>query len=142
MTNDVIVGIGSNINPLRHIKKAVELIEQAFSDVKCSRLLETAPLGFKDQENFLNGALRFKTTLNPEDLKAWLLNLEHRLGRLRTGNKNGPRTIDLDILVWNSKIVDKDVYTRDFLRKSIDELSPGFFTKQGDDGKCFNSRSD
>jgi len=58
-------------------------------------------------------------------LKRRLREIESGLGRVRTANKNGPRTIDLDILVWNGEVVDADVYERGFLRDSIIELLPG-----------------
>jgi 7,8-dihydro-6-hydroxymethylpterin-pyrophosphokinase len=45
------------------------------------------------------------------------------MGRDRTAPKFGPRNIDLDIVVWNGEIVDNDYYTRDFLQKSVDEIS-------------------
>jgi 2-amino-4-hydroxy-6-hydroxymethyldihydropteridine diphosphokinase len=51
--------------------------------------------------------------------------LESELGRVKTDNKHGPRSIDLDILVWNGEIVDGEVYEREFLRRSIEELLPG-----------------
>jgi 2-amino-4-hydroxy-6-hydroxymethyldihydropteridine diphosphokinase len=43
---------------------------------------------------------------------------------VKTDNKHGPREIDLDILVWNGEVVDEEVYEREFLRKSINELMP------------------
>ena len=130
--NDVIIGFGSNINPAANIEKAIEKIKEKFLGVQLSRLLETEPLGFKDQDNFLNGAARFKTALSSDALKDWLFSVESDLGRIRTKNKNGPRPIDLDILVWNGEIVDKDVYKRDFLQTSINELSPGLIGKKGE----------
>jgi 2-amino-4-hydroxy-6-hydroxymethyldihydropteridine diphosphokinase len=53
-----------------------------------------------------------------------LKELESKLGRVNTDNRYGPRTIDLDILVWNGEVVDEEVYEREFLRKSIKELLP------------------
>jgi 2-amino-4-hydroxy-6-hydroxymethyldihydropteridine diphosphokinase len=57
-------------------------------------------------------------------LKSWLKNLEKELGRIKSENKNGPRTIDLDIIVWNGKVVESEVYEREFLINSINELLP------------------
>ena len=57
-------------------------------------------------------------------LKSWLKNLEKKLGRVRLENKNGPRTIDLDIIIWNREVVDNEVYEREFLLNSINELLP------------------
>ena len=62
--------------------------------------------------------------LNLKDLKDYLKNMEKILGRVRTENKNGPRTIDLDIVVFNNKIIDNDFYKYDFVRNSVLELTP------------------
>ncbi len=48
------------------------------------------------------------------------------MGRAKTSNKQGPRIIDLDIIIWNYKVVGYDVYERKFLQKSILELLPDF----------------
>jgi len=129
MKNDVIVGLGSNIDPRGHIEKAIALIEKKFTRVTQSPLLKTTPLGFSDQDDFINGAVRFLTDLNPAELKIWLRNIENALGRVRTENKNGPRTIDLDILVWNGELIDVDIPTRDFLQLSIEALYPGLIAE-------------
>ncbi len=127
MKNDVIVGLGSNIDPTTYIEKALLQIKTRFLDVKVSEFIFTEPIGFKNQARFCNGAVRFTTDLGAEALKSWLLEVEDALGRVRTENKNGPRTIDLDILVWNGKIIDPDVEARDFLQKAITDLQPGLF---------------
>lgn len=130
MSNDVIVGLGSNIDPIANIEKALGQIKTTFTAVTISPLIKTTPLGFKDQDDFYNGAVRFKTSLTVLALKGWLLNVENDLGRIRTANKNGPRTIDLDILVWNGEILDKDVEQRDFLQSAIETLQPGVIKKE------------
>ena len=61
--------------------------------------------------------------MNHEQLRDWLKQVEDQLGRKRI-EKFGPRTIDLDIVVWNDKIVDADVYERDFLRNAIQQIFP------------------
>ncbi len=127
MKNDVIVGLGSNIDPMTHIEKALTQIKTRFLNVKVSEFIFTEPIGFKHQAHFCNGAVRFRTDLSTEALKSWLLALEDTLGRIRTENKNGPRTIDLDILVWNGKIVDPDVEERDFLQNALKVLQPTLF---------------
>lgn len=130
MNNDVIVGLGSNIQPATNIEKAVTIIKNKFLDIDRSCIIETEPIGFIGQDNFYNGALRFKTKLRLKALKQWLLDVEHRLGRVRTENKNSPRTIDLDILVWNGEIIDEDVYIRTFLQTAIEELWPGLIQSE------------
>ncbi|MGB2691139.1 MAG: 2-amino-4-hydroxy-6-hydroxymethyldihydropteridine diphosphokinase [Thermodesulfobacteriota bacterium] len=122
--NEVIIGVGSNIDPQNNIDKAKQTIERNHSLIKASSFIETKPIGYENQDNFLNGALLIETEMDTLSLKSWLKTLETQLGRVKTENKNGPRTIDLDIIVWNREIVDSEVYERDFLIKSINELIP------------------
>ena len=65
-----------------------------------------------------------ETELEQQSLKKELKQIEDILGRDRSLPKFGPRTIDLDILIWNKKVVDKDYYERDFLRKGVEEIIP------------------
>jgi 2-amino-4-hydroxy-6-hydroxymethyldihydropteridine diphosphokinase len=122
--NRAVIGLGSNINAEENIRRAKEAIAGEFMLIKSSSFVETEPVGFKEQDRFINGALLIETELNARGLKSWLKSLEIKLGRAKTNNKNGPRPIDLDILVWNGEVVDEEVYEREFLRKSINELMP------------------
>lgn len=123
-TNKVAIGVGSNINPHENIEKAFRELESKFGKVKKSTMIETKPVGYLDQPNFVNGAFLLTTTLSMQDLKEDLKEIEAKLGRIRTENKYGPRTIDLDIVVFNGEIVDQDFYTRDFVRNPVLELWP------------------
>jgi len=125
-TNRAVVGLGSNIDPEENIRKAIEIIRGEVSLIKASSFVETEPVGLKEQRSFINGALLIETPLGASELKMRLRGIEAGLGRVRTADKNGPRTIDLDILVWNGGVVDDDVYEREFLKSSIRELIPGF----------------
>ncbi len=69
------------------------------------------------------------TELGIESLKQELKSIEDLMGRDRSKPKFGPRTIDLDILIWNGKVIDKDYYDRDFLRKGVEEILPDFESK-------------
>jgi 2-amino-4-hydroxy-6-hydroxymethyldihydropteridine diphosphokinase len=122
--NRAVIGLGSNINPEENIRRAKDAIAEEFNLIKSSSFVETEPVGFKEQDRFLNGALLIETELDARGLKSWLKSLEIKLGRSKTDNKNGPRAIDLDILVWNGEVVDEEVYEREFLRRSIKELLP------------------
>ena len=123
--NSVVIGVGSNIRAEENIALAKEAIESTHELVKASSFVKTEPVGFKDQDEFTNGAYLINTEMDPGELKAWLKNLERKLGRVKTENKNGPRTIDLDILVWNGVVMDNDVTERDYVMKSVKELLPG-----------------
>lgn len=91
--------IGSNLgNKAEQLEKAVHYIEQECGQiVKCSALYETAPWGYTDQPAFMNQAIWLQTELSPEALMQCLLDIETKMGRIRTV-KLGPRIIDLDIL--------------------------------------------
>lgn len=122
--NTAVVGLGSNIDPEENIEKAREAIASEFKVIKSSLFVETEPIGYKEQRSFLNGALLIETDMDVHSLKSWLMALESDMGRVRSDNKDGPRTIDLDILVWNGEVVDGEVYERNFLKTSIGELLP------------------
>jgi 2-amino-4-hydroxy-6-hydroxymethyldihydropteridine diphosphokinase len=120
--NRVIIGLGSNIFPEENISKALEEMGKKISILRTTSLIRTKPVDITDQPDFLNGALLAETNLDKESLEVYLKSLEDLLGRDRTLPKSGPRTIDLDIVVWNGEILDRDYYTRDYLRKLTDEL--------------------
>jgi|SRR3990167_5181174 len=122
--NRAVIGLGSNINAEENIRRAKEAIAGEFMLIKSSSFVETEPVGFKEQDRFINGALLIETELNATRLESRLKVLETELGRVKTDNKYGPRSIDLDILVWNGEVVDEEVYEREFLRTSINELMP------------------
>jgi 2-amino-4-hydroxy-6-hydroxymethyldihydropteridine diphosphokinase len=121
--NTAIIGIGSNIEPEKNIREAVKLLENSVTVVKLSEIVRTTPIGITDQPDFLNGAVKIITNFSLSELWIILKKTEDQLGRDRTQPKYGPRTIDLDLVVWNSEITDPDYYTRSFLRQLVDELS-------------------
>jgi len=120
--NDCIIGIGSNIDAERNITEMLKRLSAKFEIVKISKFMQTKPIGITDQADFTNGAVQIRTEMSLDSLSLYLKNLEDQLGRDRTQAKFGPRNIDLDILIWNNKIIDQDYYTRDFLRISAAEL--------------------
>lgn len=120
--NTVIIGIGSNINAARNIKSMLQLLEQNVKVVRVSALKITKPIGITNQPDFTNGAVKIETDLQLPQLKKLLKSIEDQMGRDRSGPKFGPRCIDLDITVWNNKIIDDDYFTRDFLKNSVDEI--------------------
>ena len=128
--NQAVIGIGSNIQPEANIPKAISSIRKAHRILKQSRFIETLPIGSPDQPHFYNGAVLIETELERDDLKAWLLKVESELGRVRGIDRNAPRTIDLDIVVWSGEVVDLDVYGRDYLRQAVNEVYPAL--KLGD----------
>jgi 2-amino-4-hydroxy-6-hydroxymethyldihydropteridine diphosphokinase len=131
------VGIGSNLgDPERQIAVALGQLaaEQGVELVAVSELRETEPVGYLDQPNFLNGVAQLETRLPPRELLERLLAIESRLGRVRgEGPRFGPRTIDLDLLVYGDSVVDEPGLTvphprlaeRRFALQPLAELAPG-----------------
>lgn len=122
--NQAVIAAGSNIEPLKHVEMAIESIAAGHKLVRQTKATWTKPVGVTDQPDFLNLALLIETQVDCRDLNQWLKDLEDRLGRVRSGDKFGPRTIDLDIVVWNGQIVDADVYARQYLFDMVKELLP------------------
>jgi 2-amino-4-hydroxy-6-hydroxymethyldihydropteridine diphosphokinase len=122
--NKAIVGLGSNIEPEQNIQEARKILTKQYRVLTESRFEVTQPIGSMDQPDFINGAVLLETALNVEELRIALKQIELDLGRDVQHGKGGPRTIDLDIIVWNDKIIDQDFYNRGFLRKSVLEILP------------------
>lgn len=97
------VGIGANLGDRRDtIARAIETLAEGRPDrlVSCSSLYETEPFGKTDQGWFLNCVVQVSTGLDPHAFLRWLLEIEARLGRVRE-ERWGPRTIDLDLLLFD-----------------------------------------
>jgi len=124
--NTAVVSVGSNINPKENIETAKKKVSIEFNLIRSSSFKETKPIGFEDQDDFYNGAFLFQTDKELDEVNIVLKKIEVDIGRTKTSNKQGPREIDLDIIVWNNVVVDNDVYERKFLQSSILELIPGF----------------
>jgi len=120
--HECIIGIGSNIDPEQNIAAALFFLRQEQELVSVSSLVKTSPIGIPDQPDFLNGAAKILTMMEIADFKSYLIDIEDRLKRDRTTPKFGPRTIDLDIVIWEDEIIDPDYYSRDFLKTAVDEI--------------------
>jgi 2-amino-4-hydroxy-6-hydroxymethyldihydropteridine diphosphokinase len=120
--NIAVIGVGSNINASFYIPKMLEVLKQKVEILKVSQMVRTKAVGIPDQPDYTNGAVKISTPHGKKELITLLKSIEDELGRDRLAPKYSPRTIDLDLVVWNGKITDKDYYTRDFLRKSVQEV--------------------
>ena len=120
----VIIALGSNINPNKNIQEAKKILTQEYNFLAESCFKMTKSVGSIQQADFINGALLLETELDSEQLKAALKNIESQLGRSEKHDHGAPRTIDLDIVVWNETVVDQDFYERDYLKQSVLELIP------------------
>lgn len=106
--NQVFIGIGSNKNhPYFRIYSVLKQINRLKSTfiVKKSSLYETKPLGPQGQPNFINAVIEIRTNFDPHELLNELQTLERQHNRKKT-KKWGPRSIDLDILIYNKIIMD------------------------------------
>lgn len=127
--------IGANLGDRRiQLQQAVTLIGQQAGPVTgMSSLYETAPWGKTDQPAFLNQALCITTSLSPQELLETLLRIEQQLGRIRT-EKYGPRTIDIDILLYDQSCVQEEhliiphpeLPRRRFALLPLAEIAPGY----------------
>ncbi|MGI5921436.1 MAG: 2-amino-4-hydroxy-6-hydroxymethyldihydropteridine diphosphokinase [Syntrophomonadaceae bacterium] len=107
MKSSVFIGLGSNMGKKRHnIKKAVDLINALpnVAVVKKSALYDSSPWGKVDQEDFINQVIEVRTSLGPWELLHKLQEIEINMGRQRL-EKWGPRTIDLDILLYGDETI-------------------------------------
>jgi 2-amino-4-hydroxy-6-hydroxymethyldihydropteridine diphosphokinase len=129
------IGLGANLGDREATLRAA-LDRLARVDgvrvVRVSRILETEPVGLVDQPRFLNAAAELDTTLSPRELLDALLAVERSLGRTRRGPRYGPRTIDLDLLLYGSELVDEPglsvphprLHEREFALEPLFELDP------------------
>ncbi len=128
------VGLGANLGHREEtLRRAVELLGEAdgVDVLAVSQLRETEPVGVVDQPPFLNGAVAIETALAPRDLLDLLLEIERSLGRVRE-ERWGPRTIDLDLLVYGDEVVDEPglrvphphLHERRFALEPLAELAP------------------
>ncbi|MCB1193282.1 MAG: 2-amino-4-hydroxy-6-hydroxymethyldihydropteridine diphosphokinase [Leptospiraceae bacterium] len=122
--NEVVIVAGTNIEPDLNMQEARRNLSQISIILNESRVYTTKPVVFTNQPDFLNAAFWVKTKDNKEDFKKKLKEIEKKQGRVKTNNKSGPRCIDLDIVVWNREIVDKDFYVYSYIKDTVLEALP------------------
>lgn len=103
-----IVSVGTNINPEYNLQRSKEILVAEMAFLGEATVIKTAPDGFQDQPDFLNGAYIIGTDLSYEEFNQYLKNIEKRMGRVKGPIKSGPRCIDLDIIIWDGKVVHSD----------------------------------
>jgi dihydroneopterin aldolase / 2-amino-4-hydroxy-6-hydroxymethyldihydropteridine diphosphokinase len=104
--NWVYISLGSNIEPERNLPEAVRRLARQCHLLAVSPVYETQPVGTTEQPNFLNAAVLIETDFTASDLKTRVLQgIEQELGRVRTADKSAPRTIDLDISLFNNEVL-------------------------------------
>lgn len=106
------IGLGSNLeNPVEQIKSARAAIKAAKSteELAFSGLYRSAPMGPQDQPDYINAVMEVKTSLAPHELLRCLQAIENSQGRVRSGERWGARTLDLDLLIYG----DRQIQTAD-----------------------------
>ena len=130
------LGIGSNLGDREsYVNGAMQALRthDRIRLTRVSELLETAPYGGVEQDDFLNGALEIETLLSPEELLDALHEIENEAGRKRT-LRWGPRTLDLDILFYDRLVYESDrlviphpdLENRTFVLRPLSTLTPGY----------------
>jgi 2-amino-4-hydroxy-6-hydroxymethyldihydropteridine diphosphokinase len=130
------VGLGANLGDRRRaLRAAVDALsaEDGVEVVSVSVLRETEPVGVGQQPLYLNGAAELETTLTARELLDRLLAVEQRFGRIRVSGEHGPRSLDLDLLLYGDEVIDEPgltvphprLHERRFVLEPLAELAPG-----------------
>lgn len=131
----VYVALGANLgDPLQQAENAIASIEQIpqTSVIKISPFYRSKPLGPQDQPDYLNAVIKIITELSPLALLKALQTIELNLGRVRKANRWGPRTLDLDILLYDNQVIQSeeltiphyDMYNREFVLYPLFDIAP------------------
>jgi 2-amino-4-hydroxy-6-hydroxymethyldihydropteridine diphosphokinase len=105
--NRVFLSLGSNINKEKNLPAAVQMLRDRVLVRAVSSIYETEPMGTKDQPAYFNAAALIETDLGPAEIREHIVDeLEAALDRRRQADKNAPRTIDIDIALFNDEILD------------------------------------
>jgi 2-amino-4-hydroxy-6-hydroxymethyldihydropteridine diphosphokinase len=132
--NSAHIGLGSNLDdPPQHIEKAIEMLaDLADTEVEArSSMYRSAPFGPVEQPDFVNAAVTLATSYGARELLAQLKNIEHDIGR-EPAVRWGPRTIDLDLLVYGDLVIDEPglivphpgIPERNFVLLPLREIAP------------------
>ena len=105
------IALGSNLNnPLQQLQSAISELNEIGLINQTSSFYQNPPFG-PPQPDFINAVAELQTALTPIDLLAALHNIELQHGRIRTEERNGPRTLDLDIILYGNEMVDSESLT-------------------------------
>jgi 2-amino-4-hydroxy-6-hydroxymethyldihydropteridine diphosphokinase len=130
------IGLGSNLGDREAtLRAAIARLNASreISVLEVSSFRETEPVGFTDQPRFVNAVAAVETELEPRRLLEALLAIERAMGRTRDGPRFGPRTIDLDLLLYGDAVLDEPglrvphprMHERTFVLEPLSELDPG-----------------
>ena len=129
------LSLGSNIEPEKNLPAAVRELGCFGRVLRVSSVWQSLPVGGHGQPDYLNAALLLETALSASDLKGKAIAaVEASLGRMRSANRNAPRTIDIDIMLFDREqlrlgersIPDREVLERPFVAIPLAEISPAY----------------
>lgn len=124
--HEVYLNIGSNIKPERHLQMAVRLLRRQGEVKAVSNAWQSHAFG-SDGPDFLNACIQFLTPMTPRELKEQVIRpIEAKLGRVRGGNRFAPRTIDIDIILFDDEPFGWEFWSNAFVVVPLAELLPDF----------------
>ncbi len=124
--HQVYLSLGSNIEPEVNLPRAIELLREYGEIRQVSRAWESEAVG-SDGPNFLNACVLFITPLSQNELKEEVVHvIEAKLGRKRTADKYAPRTIDIDIVLFDEKLCDDKFWKQAFVVVPLAEIHPNY----------------
>jgi len=132
LNTEIYLGLGGNLgDPPATFQQALKQFEAFAKVIKVSKLYKSKPYGFADQPDFYNAAVQLASELSPLDLLTQLQEVERQLGK-KVVCENGPRVIDLDLLVYGKEVIDlpgltlphPGILERDFVLKPLTDLNP------------------
>lgn len=116
--------LGSNINPDENIPKALKYLRDSFTLKQVSSTWRTRSIG-TEAPDFYNTAAEIETDLDAYLLKEQCLcHIEEVMGRVRLPDKNAPRTIDIDIVIFNNEVLDTSIFNMEHLALPLADLLP------------------
>jgi 2-amino-4-hydroxy-6-hydroxymethyldihydropteridine diphosphokinase len=124
--------LGSNLQPEKNLARSVDLLRKKVRVVQCSSVWETPSVGSAGPD-FLNQALLITTSLEAVELKEKILRpLEAQLGRVRSADKNAPRPIDIDIIIFDDLLLDTNLWRYAHRAVPVAEILPDYRSSRGD----------
>ncbi|MFW6255407.1 MAG: 2-amino-4-hydroxy-6-hydroxymethyldihydropteridine diphosphokinase, partial [Candidatus Sumerlaeota bacterium] len=127
------IAVGSNIDPLQNIRKALRLMTRQEKVLASSRFYRTPPIDRPEQDDYRNGVWQIESDKSPREIKYEILRrIESKLGRQRSADKYAAREIDLDLILYGNEIIreqgldipDPDIRKRLFIAIPLAELDP------------------
>ena len=131
MTHSVCLLLGSNIKPEENLFQAMMLLQREVTVIRSSSIWESEAVG-SEGPNFLNAAVLVQSTCGKILLKEQVCRpLEAMLGRIRTKDRNAPRTIDIDIIIFDGQVVDPSLWVHAYVAVPVSEILVDYRSEEG-----------